>query len=450
MTHPLFQAQAFTANGALTLATSGNACLDFFQIAAASRGKDITRVFAYAYQENREVALRTLLWLRDIRGGAGERQTFRDLYAMLNEEDQLALLGKVPEVGRWDDLLAHVDNEDIARFCAYAAVVADDGLAAKWMPRQGPIASKLRKIVEMTPKEWRKALVANSNTVEQQMSARNWDEINFSHVPSVAASRYQKAFNRQATERYSAYRSALVKGEAKINAGAIFPHSIVEKLFTSHTFVEVQEAQWKALPNYLEGNDELILPVVDVSGSMQSYGVLQHAVALGVYLAERNGSVFKDHIISFSGHPNFHDISASTLAEKVQKVRRSGEDMSTNLQGVFDALLSRANRYRIAPEDMPTKLLVLSDMEFNSPGVGRTNFEAIQAKFATFGYKMPQLVFWNLNGRPGNSPVTHNQEGVAMVSGFSPAIMKTLLGGKTFTPVDVMLDTVMVDRYKFQ
>lgn len=459
MTHPLFTT-ARTANGALTNATSGSKVLDFFSICAASRGKDITGMFNAALSENRELTLRALLWLRDVRGGAGEREQFRKLFASLPVADQLRLYSVVPEVGRWDDLLTAVDLLQVRSFILFALMEQGNGLAAKWMPRQGAVASKLRKTADLPAKDWRKLLVGLSNTVEQKMSAGKWDEINFAHVPSCASNLYRKAFGKHEAERYQEYLTAVEKGKAKINAGAIFPHTLVEAVMKGDS--RTPELQWKALPDYIGDSPARFLPVVDVSGSMESANVLQHAVALGIYLAERNKSVFKDHIVSFSGDPHFHDISASTLADKVRKVCHSGEDMSTNIQGVFDVLLSRAKQLKLSQNDMPTHLLILSDMEFNSvggwnkyggygyrfeKGGDRTNYRAIVQKFKAAGYELPTLVFWNLDARAGNSPVTTDDFGTVMVSGFSPAIMKTVLSAKVVSPYDVMVETLMNPRY---
>lgn len=465
MAHPLFTQTtvARTANGALTNATSGSKVLDFFSIVGASRGKDITAVFKAALNEDRNLALRALLWARDIRGGAGERDTFRKLFATLSLQDQVALSLLVPQVGRWDDLLDLAMRDTNTALLVAVAATTEAGLAAKWVPRQGRVASTLRHTVGMSAKEWRKTVVANSNTVEQKMSARNWAEINYAHVPSCASNLYRKAFNRNDSARYQEYLSAVEKGKAKINAGAIFPHTLVEAVMKGDS--RTPELQWKALPDYIGDSPARFLPVVDVSGSMQSAGVLQHAVALGIYLAERNKSVFKDHIVSFSGDPHFHDISASTLADKVRKVCRSGEDMSTNIQGVFDVLLSRAKQLKLSQNEMPTHLLILSDMEFNSAGGwykygdygyrfekggDRTNYQAIVQKFKAAGYELPTLVFWNLYARAGNSPVTTDDYGTMLVSGFSPTIMKNVLNCKTVTPYDLMVETLCVPRYDFE
>lgn len=444
----IFNNIARTQNGAVTNASTGNACLDLFSIVAASRQnpEQLIPLFDLAMEEDLEIALRIMLWARDCRGGAGERKVFRTLVRHVQEYDFIdQIIAKIPELGRWDDLL--IFDAPVAKELATQAILTalrnGNGLAAKWLPRQDRDGARhLRETAGMTPKQWRKYLVGLSNTVEQQMSARNWNEINFEHVPSLAASRLQKAFARNC-RHFQDYLTKLTTGEAKVNASVIVPHEIIAKVGSP-----LAEAQWAAQPNWIGDSQEKFLPVVDVSGSMDSHGVMQHAVGLGIYLAERNNSAFKDYIISFSGRPNLHKVTGKSLAEKVNQVRRSGEDMSTNLVGVFDALLNGAKRNGVAAESMPTTLVVLSDMEFNQADYRfETNYDSIVRRYKEAGYEMPKLIFWNLHGRPKNSPVVKSNVNTALVSGFSPAIMKTVLSGVETTPLSIMLETVLNDRY---
>ena len=455
--------KATTENGAKTNATTKNAVLDLFAIVGSMRTNPaLESMFEDALASNEDLAVRLALWARDIRGGAGERAVFRRMLNVLGTkypELAIRVARKIPEVGRFDDLLllegTKAENEafEVIR----QALLSDNGLCAKWMPRQDRKGAKgIRNYMGMTPKQWRTMLVKLSDgVVEQKMSAGNWAEINFSHVPSVASSRLQKAFGRNAPEQYSAYLRGLETGVTKVNASAIFPHDVIK-----HAGSTLGDTQWKSLPNYLEGSTETILPVVDVSGSMgmaylsgTSTRVLDVAVAMGIYIAERNETKFGNKIISFSGSPNFHSITG-TLAEKVHKVKRSGEDMSTNLMGVFETLLREAKRNNWKDSDMPNKLLILSDMEFNqvdgySRAREKTNFQAIKKLYKEAGYTRPHLVFWNLNGRPNNNPVKMATEETTLVSGFSPAVLKVIATGKTTNPMEAMLETLLVDRYNY-
>jgi hypothetical protein len=419
-----------TENGAASFKSTLNKNLDLFFKVGASRGKDLWNDFRAAYAEDKDLAVRIMLWARDARGGAGERQVFRTVLQQLVQDNPIVarkILPKVPELGRWDDLKVFMGTPlefDAATLWA-DAIRNGNGLAAKWAPRKDSKGAKpLRRVAGLTEQGWRKLVVGATKVVEQKMCAREWSDIEYSHVPSVAAARYQAAFAKHDPAGYEAYRQALVSGEAKVNAAAIFPHDVVKAALRGDE--TVSDAQWKALPDYLEGSEERFLPLVDVSGSMgvqvsPGTTAMDISVALGMYLAERNTSIFKDEFITF--------------------------ESSTNLEAALHLILDAAIQHKLTEDDMPTKLLVLSDMQFNSWGVqGDTAFKGIARQYENAGYEMPQVVWWNLADRAGNIPVTENDTGTAMVSGFSPAIMTSLLGGN-LTPVGVMLDAVMKERY---
>lgn len=460
-------ASGLTANGAVTNTSSLNKNVDLFFLAGASRGKDITPVFAAALVEDQEVAVRILEWARDARGGAGERDVFRKLFSyLIGVEPAIAsrVLMKVPELGRWDDLLmtfgTPLERESL-RMIAFALNDQKDGLCAKWMPRQGPLANKIRSYMRMTPKDYRKMLVEMSTTVEQKMCARDWTDITYQHVPSVAAGRYQKAFLKHDPAGYAVYKEKLTTGEAKVNAGAVYPYDVIRSLKNGDKVVS--NAQWAALPNYLEGSTESILPVVDVSGSMGGVAVsgsvtaMDVSISLGLYTAERANGIFKDTFVTFSSSPKLVKLKGS-LSERYAQLSSAEWGMSTNLSAVFDLLLGSAVKHSVPVSEMPTKILILSDMEFDScitdgtgsrTGVSVSAMEFIEQKYSSAGYTVPQIVFWNLSGRSGNSPVTYNKAGAALVSGFSPSIVKSVLGGDEMTPISVMLKTVMSQRYDF-
>jgi len=467
-------ASGTTANGAVTNVSSLNKNVDLFFLAGASRNKDITPTFAGALVEDTEVAIRVLQWARDARGGAGERETFRKLFGyLIRTEPEMAkrVLANVPEIGRWDDLFITFGTtleREALRMISSALKDEKNGLCAKWMPRQGKEAGKVRAYMQLTPKQYRKLLVGLSNTVEQKMCAQDWTGIVYPHVPSVAAGRYQKAFKKHDPVGYEAYKTKLVAGETKINASVAYPYDVIRSMRNGDAVVSNE--QWKALPNYLEGSDENIMPLVDVSGSMDSVSVsgsvtaLDVAISLGLYLSERAGGVFKDQFITFSGSPEMLKTSG-TLKQRYDQMERSNWAGSTNIQAAFELILNAAVKHKVPKAEMPTKLLILSDMEFNGcvtmgatstsrwggggSAVSVSAMDMIRDKFANAGYDLPQVVFWNLNGRAGNSPVTYNEVGTALVSGFSPSIVKSVLGGEELTPISIMLRTVMIQKYDF-
>lgn len=455
--------EARTANGMKARKSTAKATVDLFYNIGASRGKNIVPAFTAAYVENSDVALRIAQWARDVRGGAGERQLFRDILVHLEKKDPdaaLALLRKVPEVGRWDDIF--VFSTPALKSAAYTmlgdALRARNGLAAKWTPRKGQIAAEIRAFFGMTPKQYRKSLVALTKVVETQMCANDWDNINFSHVPSVAARNYKKAFNRH-TPLFAEYVAKLVAGDktVKVNANAIFPHDVLKGIAHSYTKLNKTEtdhviAQWDALPNYV--GDASILPLVDVSGSMttpvpgSSVRCLDVAVGLGLYLADKNKGAFKDTFLTFSSRPELVTLKGN-IVQKVDQMSKSNWEMSTDLHKAMEKILSVAVKGNVPQSDMPAMLLILSDMQFNQCArYDDTAMQMIERKFTDAGYTVPQIVFWNLNSS-SNVPVKADKTGAALVSGFSPSIMTALLGADLdqFTPEGIMLKTVMVERY---
>ena len=458
--------EARTANGMKARKSTASKLVDLFFKIGASRGKNIVGDFTAAFVEDKEIALRIAAWSRDARGGAGERQIFRDILKHLentNIKAAIALMAKVPELGRWDDLLVveSTSLKQIAFGMIQEALNADNGLCAKWMPRKGNIAVELREFLGWSPKFYRKRLVELTKVVEQNMCANTWDEINFSHVPSVASARYKKAFNRH-TEKYAEYVQALVKGdnpEVKVNASVAFPYDVLKGRINCYgvkfdkTELDLIQKQWEALPNYV-GNAN-ILPLVDVSGSMTcpagkntKLSCLEVAVSLGLYLADKNTGKFKDTFLTFSGNPELLHLKGN-INQKIDQMVKSTWAMDTNLHKAFAKILSVAVKGQVPQEEMPKMLLILSDMQFNAcVEYDDSAMQMIERSYEAAGYEVPKVVFWNLNAHD-NVPVKFDESGTALVSGFSPAIVKPLLSGdlETFTPEAIMLKTVMVDRY---
>lgn len=468
-------AQAKTDNGAKAHFSSLSKCLDLFYLAGASRGKDIKQEFRAALVENPELALRILQWLRDIRGGAGERQLFRDLLLVALDvmsvpridgngrtvsDRVVTVVSKISEIGRFDDLLWLVENgkelEASGLYFFQKALKEGNGLAFKWTPIKGETAKKLRKAMGFKQeKEWRKYVVAGRKTVEQSMCAKEWDKIEFDKIPSVASARYQKAFGRNATERYGKYLESLQKGETKINASAVYPYDIFKSVYKGNA--DIAEQQWNALPNYMEGSEERVLPLIDTSSSMNSNATgglvgmscMDVAISLGWYIASRSTGTFKDVFMTFESKPRLLKVDTGSLKQRFDLIQRAPWGGSTNIQAAFKLILDAAVDVKLDPSQMPTVLVILSDMQFDCSQVeGRsaTAFDAARALYQTAGYKMPKLVFWNLNASNKTAPVTKSDTGTVMVSGYSPAIMKSVLGKGT-TPEEVMLETVMIERY---
>lgn len=467
-----------TENLMTTHSTSLSALVDYFGIAGSARKmseKDLVAYFSKAFAEDKNLAMKLLFWTRDVRGGAGERRAFRKLIKYLAEFHPDTLRKNVqyiPEYGRWDDVLelfgTPLEHEALR-------LVADglregNGLCAKWMPRKGEVANKLRSYLRMTPKNYRKGLVELTNVVEQLMCSGEFKAIDYSKLPSLAAARYQKAFDRHDHEGYQAYKNRLVRGTAKINAGAVYPYDVVKSL--NYGDKVVANEQWEALPDYMAGSENKnILPVVDVSGSMfarasgSNVSCMDVSVSLGMYLSERNRGAFKDYFVTFSARPQMQKLAGS-LYDRYNQLCRADWGMNTNIEATFKLILDHAVRNKVTQSDMPTQILILSDMQFDQC-TGRYNsyshhhdcqpfgpnvVQMARLMYSKAGYELPELIFWNLRAVVGKSPVQITDSGVALVSGFSPAIMKNILAVSEIadaqvTPLDLMLNVANSARY---
>jgi hypothetical protein len=450
------QLETRTANGMKTFDSSKSALVDLFFTIGASRGKDLSVQFVKAMKQDETLALRLLMWARDVRGGAGERDVVRKILLSLEKnypEVLRRLLPHVAEFGRWDDLLIFKTKtiKDQAFTLIGNALRERNGLAAKWMPRQGPVAVEMRNFFGMTPKFYRKSLVNLTKVVEQNMCSNTWDDINYSHVPSLAAARYQKAFKKHDPAGYEAYKAKLSTGEAKVNASAVYPYDVIKSRKFGGDDTVIQ-AQWDALPNYI--GDELVLPVVDVSGSMScpvggnaNLTCMDVSVSLGLYLADKNTGPFKDMFLTFSDKPKLQLLKGNLL-DKLNQLERSDWGMSTNLHGAFEAILSYAVKGGVNAGDMPKYVLVMSDMEFNHCAKHDDSaMGMIERKYKEAGYAVPNIVFWNLNARAGNVPIKFDKPGVALVSGFSPSIMTSILKAEELDPASIMMTTLNSPRY---
>lgn len=455
------QYDTVTHKGAPTHSTSLNRCLDLFFIAGASRRLmpgQLIPAFEAARTENKELAYKILFWARDARGGAGEKRFFQILGEHISktyptEWDQLAI--HIPEYGYWKDVFKiEKPSENTLNWLKHQLEESPHAnLLAKWFPRKGEWFAAMHKYLKMTPKEFRKKLVKMTSVVETQMCNREFSAIEYSKVPSYAMNMYRNAFGKHDAARFQAFNQAVLDGDAKVNASVLFPHQLYQAIQSGQDEKAV-EAQWQSLPNFMEGSKERIIPVCDVSGSMSGLP-MDVSVALGLYIAERNEGIFKDAFLTFNTTPTMEYVQGTSLAQKMRSIQTANWGGTTNLQATFDLVLNSAVRENIPEDQMPTKLLIISDMEFDrcesSWGYGssqpKTNLDVVREKYAKAGYTMPEIIFWNVNGRPGNVPAKADDPGVGLVSGFSPAILTAILAGQGFTPVDLMMQAVGGERY---
>ena len=456
-----------TENGMPTHSTSGSYLVDLFFYMGGCRQQpeyELIRKFSASLTEERLLTMKALFYNRDIRGGQGERQSFRTLinWLAINEPELVYKnISLIPEYGRWDDMFALIDTslENVAFGLIRTNLYAGNSLCAKWMPREGKShtdwAKKLMKALELTPKEYRKLLSRNTDVVETSICKNEWWDIEYAYVPSVASNKYRKTFLKHDYERFSKFIEKAIKGETKVHAGAIYPADIVKKILSSNdcnTFnvlskreQDAIQAQWISLPDYMPKGKK-ILPVCDLSGSMVG-DPMDVSISLGIYLSERNTGPFKNMFITFSQNPTFQYIQGANLYGKVRFLLKNNFAENTNLEGVFKLILTKAIKSRLNNEDLPDTILIISDMQFDSctGKVSDNAYQMITRMYREAGYNVPNVVFWNVSSL-GGVPVKSTEHGVALVSGYSPSIMKSVLCGE-MNPLNVVLKTLNSERY---
>lgn len=479
--------RTYTENGAVTYATTCSDCLDLFATVGALRSsseQEIRTRFLRAYTENPDLAMKTLFFARDVRGGLGERRVFRVCLQWLAGNAPASVrknLTYVAEFGRWDDLLCVMGTpcEKDALLLIKKQLDADlnamdmggdVSLLAKWLPsvnasnaRTVLLAKRIARFLGMTDAAYRKTLVKlreGIRIIENSLREKDYS-FDYAKQPSKAMFKYRKAFCRNDGERYGAFLSSVSRGEVQMHADTLMPYELVEPYlgwnFLSRGFMRpiskeeknALNATWASLPAF--ANDENALAIIDTSGSMYGGGKpLPAAVALslGLYFAEHNTGAFKNHFIEFSGRPRLIEIKGDTFADRLRYAASFNEVADTNLEAVFDLILKAAVRNHVPREELPSTLYIISDMEFNCcvRNAGAANFENAKAKFAAHGYPLPRVVFWNVQSRNRQQPVTQNEQGVALVSGCTPRIFSMLKSG-TLSPLGYMLDILGAERY---
>lgn len=473
--------RAYTENGAAAYATTMSDCLDLFSTIGALRGADeseIIRRFSRAWAENPDLALKILFYARDVRGGLGERRVFRTILRYLAETERetvLKNLRNIPEYGRFDDLLALMDTpcQNAMTMMAAEQLKADAAalesgsgnlsLLAKWMPSVNASnaetvanAKRMARAMKLSDAGYRKLLSrlrAGIAILENNLRERDYS-FDYERQPSRAMFKYRRAFLRNDEARYRGYLEKVRSGEAVLHTGALYPYDVIAPCLQNRPVSEEEraalDATWNALPDFTDG--ENALAVVDGSGSMYWTGVSPSpaavALSLGVYFAQRNRGAFQNHFITFSERPRLVEIKGRDLFEQVRYCAGFNEVANTNIEAVFELILSAAVKNRLRQSDLPSTLYVISDMEFDrcARGAGTANFENAKRRFAGYGYRLPRVVFWNVASRNLQQPVTMNEQGVALVSGCTPRVFEIATSGE-LSPYRYMLEVLGADRY---
>lgn len=467
--------KTLTENGAFAYNTTGKALLDLFAQGGALRSRtasEIENKFAEAYDENSDLALRLLFYIGAIRegGGLGERRTFKICYHWLGVHNPVIALfnmGNVPFFTRWDNLLALIDTPCEDRMWSYVKKVLTSDIRAMQNGKPVTLLAKWMKSINSSSKETRRiarracqalgwsepyyrrtlsALRRYLNVVEVKMTAQEWEDIVYESVPSYAMKNYCRAFSHHDFERFNAYVESVKKGNKVIKASTLFPYDLIHEVLAGH-YSDVVEQQWKALPNYIEGENNVIV-MADVSGSMSGRPI-ETSVGLAIYFAERATSDYHNLYMTFSREPHFVRIKeGATLQDKIRQVLKTGVGYNTNLEKAFEYILATALKNNVTNEEMPKALMVISDLEIDNyiQSYGLDFIGEMKKKFASYSYVMPSLILWNVEAR--NDTFLSKDEKVLYVSGQSASTFKialTGLNGKT--AYDLMIDTLMDKAY---
>jgi len=481
--------KTFTANGAITYSSTLNKVYDLFAQGAAMRGAaadDCIRMFKNAYDEDATMALKCLFYLRDIRGGQGERRFFRlaiQWLAMYHQKEMEHLIKFVPEYGRYDDLFELFGTPLESEMMGYIKYIIDkneDHLVYKWMPSINASSRSTkergRKFAHefgMTEREYRKMLSEGRkacNLVETLMSQNEWDKIAFDKLPSRAGILYSKAFARreETKERYAQF---MCSNKTTVNAGTLYPYDVVKKAIEAmrceywcSSSIPLNDVNrlaankyWDNLTDYFNGATLNALCVCDTSGSMTcSYGSnirpIDVAISLALYTAERAKGPFKDNFISFSSRPTLIETEGVDFCDKVARIYLQNLCENTNIEATFDLILRIAQTHKLSQDDLPEQIIVISDMQFDAARGWKyddqeTLMETIEIKWRHAGYKMPKLIFWNVNAAVGGGNIPmKDKDSITFVSGASPSIFTSILTGKTGQ--DLMYEALLAPRYE--
>ena len=475
-----------TENGALAYSSTMDKVYDMFAFGGAYRQRtddEVVALYANAYAQSPVLATKCLFYLRDVRGGQGERRFFRVAFKWLirsHKKVARMLLPLISEYGRWDDLIdvcygtslwedamAIVDEQLTKDIMSDT----DCSLLAKWLPSANASSKETKKkaaavmsSLGMSPKAYRKTLSRlreKLNVLERLMSANEWSEIEFDKIPSKAGLLYKDAFQRRDIIQ-KRYKEFITSDDTKVNAEALYPYEIIKqaRYLNSQTDIAVIDKYWNNLPDYFNGQSNSMMCVCDTSGSMtwgsiNSVRPIDVAISLSIYAAEHNKGPFKDCYISFASRPQFIKIKGDNIVEKASYIYDKNLVDDTNLEAVFDLLRKGCINHKWLPEDMPKTLVIISDMEINQ-GIDELGWrgdndaikglmEQIRDKWIADGLEeyFPKLIYWNVNAR--NNTILDMGPNVSYVSGCSPILFEQVISGKS--GYDLMLNKLLSERY---
>lgn len=442
--------------------TSYNDNLDLFTRTSRYNPEETNlNIFKKALKEDKITALANLLYILDIREGKGERKIFKTLFKYLSENDKesaLMILPYISKIGRFDYILVGIDTliDDevvalIKETINHDLESEEVTLLAKWLPshrthnKNNKLASILMKKLGMNEKEYRKTLSLlrdKINILEKNLTNKTYEEISFEKVPTKAMLKHTKAFTNHMNKEFEEYKAKVKSGNAKINTTGLYTYEIIKKIFNGENDTELIDIMWNNQKDVLAGNKTNVLVMADTSGSMTSYNALPYATSVGLalYTAERNYGYFHNYFLTFSSSPILQKVTGDNIQEKYYNIKQIVEE--TNIDKAFELLLTTAVDNKIKQKEMPSHIIIISDMEFDRGVYSKegTNFKGWKKTFEEAGYTLPKIIFWNVAGAINGLPVTAYDKDVCMVSGFFTNILDNLLTLENYTPIDIMLE----------
>lgn len=467
-----------TGNGAPAYKSTNDSCLDFFGGSSRTAVDETVRKFKIAFSDSPETAMRILFYFRDVRGGQGERKFVHACLKSMSDDPRIKdVIELLPEYGYWKDLMIFHNTpawEYVVELIGKVLIQDMDNMAngnpttllAKWMPSANAgkasknIANDLSVALGYTERQYRKILSAlrkHIDIVESKMCSNEWGSIKYEAVPSRASSMYADAFTKHDGIRYRAYIAAVNNGETKINAGTLTPCEIVAKVRANES-VPTMNALWRSLPNYMDKPYNGLV-IADTSGSMncsigKKFTAMDVSLSLAMYISERNPSQYwKNKFIVFSSEPQLFELKGNSVKEYMRCFPNIVSS-NTNLIGVAKMIVKAGTSHSISDDDMPKILTIVSDMQFDSfdsidggaDSGSMTPHQKFSKIFTDAGYTVPSIVYWNVNNVV-NVPIKSDAYGTALITGYSPSILQSILGAKTISPFDIMIKTVYNTRY---
>lgn len=480
------QSRTHTKNGAATFSSTGSAVLNLFASGGSARNirdTDLFALFTRAYDEDPDMTMKALFYIRDARGGAGERDTFRRLlYFAANyaPESVMKNIKYIAEYGRYDDILPLIGEdvpEDVERralmyirnrleedeYAVDTGHPEQQSLLAKWMPSINASnritkakAAYIAHYFLLSKEDYRKTLSKlrrSLKIVENNLRESDYT-FDYGKIPSKAFLKYNAAFMRNDEERFKAFLEDVKAGKADVHTAVLSPTDIVASYKRKREEDDTLETLWKNLPDFCKGHERTLV-VRDGSGSMMwptggrnnRLTCLDVADAMTIYASERMPGEFHNTFITFSAEPELIRLSEdATLRQKLMRIRDENDISNTNIDAVFDLILRTATENNVSQEELPEKLIIISDMEFDeaTEGADITNFERAKARFEEAGYKLPSIVFWNVSADV--FPVSAHESGTALLSGYSPRIFE-MAAGEIPSPYELMKEVLCSERY---